>query len=71
MLNNIITDKISILKQLCGTYKIRSMYAFGSVCSNNFNNQSDIDLLINFNELPIEEYTENYFALHYQLQNLF
>ena len=71
MLNQIITDKIHDLKKLCGLYKVRSMFAFGSVCTNYFDIQSDIDLLISFNDLPIEQYTENYFALHYKLEDLF
>ena len=47
------------------------MYAFGSVCTDKFNNNSDIDFLISFKELSIEEYTDNYFDLHYRLQELF
>ncbi len=42
------------------------MYAFGSVVSTDFNPESDIDFLISFaDKLSIEEYTNNYFALHY------
>ncbi len=47
------------------------MYAFGSVCTDKFNDSSDIDLLISFDNLSIEQYTENYFDLHYKLQDLF
>lgn len=47
------------------------MYAFGSVCTDRFNDNSDIDLLISFDDLSIEQYTDNYFDLHYKLQDLF
>jgi len=47
------------------------MYAFGSVCTDKFNENSDIDLLISFDNLSIDEYTDNYFDLHYKLENLF
>jgi hypothetical protein len=48
------------------------MYAFGSVVAGDFRDDSDIDLLISFSEsLSIEEYTDNYFMLQYQLRDLF
>ena len=47
------------------------MYVFGSVCTEKFNDTSDIDILISFKELSIEQYTDNYFELHYKLQDLF
>jgi len=70
-MNKIISDKIDELKKLCTLYKVNSMYAFGSVCTNRFNDNSDIDLLISFENLSIEQYTDNYFELHYKLQDLF
>ena len=47
------------------------MYVFGSVCTDKFNENSDIDILISFDTLSIEQYTDNYFELHYKLQDLF
>ena len=48
------------------------MYAFGSVVSGRFRDDSDIDFLISFNDdLSIEQYTDNYFSLQYKLRNLF
>ena len=70
-MNRIILDRIEELKGLCNIYNVKSMYAFGSVCTDKFNDNSDIDLLISFNNLSIEQYTDNYFDLHYKLQDLF
>jgi predicted nucleotidyltransferase len=71
-MNKIITDKIEELKRLCLTYKVKYMYVFGSVCTDNFNENSDIDILIAFdNVISLEEYSDNYFELHYKLQDLF
>ena len=47
------------------------MYAFGSVCTDKFDENSDIDLLISFENLTIDQYTDNYFDLHYKLEDLF
>lgn len=70
-MNRIITDKTQELIQLCTAYGVKSMYAFGSVCTDRFNETSDIDFLISFQDLSIEQYTENYFELHYKLEKLF
>ena len=70
-MNKIINDKIEDLIQLCNIYKVKSMYAFGSVCTDKFNENSDIDLLISFDNLTIDQYTDNYFDLHYKLEDLF
>ena len=52
--------------------KVKKLYAFGSVVSNQFKPESDIDFLISFDEnISAEQYTENYFSLHYKLKELF
>ena len=70
-LQNIIGSKIQELKKLCEIYDIKTMYVFGSACTENFNSNSDIDILIAFKEISIEQYTNNYFDLHLKLEQLF
>ena len=70
-MNRIISERIEDLKNLCDTYNVKSMYVFGSVCTDNFNDQSDIDFLITFDSIPLDQYAENYFDLHYKLEDLF
>lgn len=69
-MNKIIADKIDELKNLCKTYSVKTMYVFGSVCTDKFNEKSDVDILISFDNLSIEQYTDNYFDLHYKLESL-
>jgi len=47
------------------------MYLFGSGSKGEFKETSDIDILITFHEIPIDRYTDNYFDLHYELEELF
>ena len=47
------------------------MYVFGSACTDKFNKNSDIDILVAFKDISIEKYTDNYFELHYKLEQLF
>jgi len=71
-MQELIVSKIQELKDICLSLKIKRLYAFGSIVSEKFNDKSDIDFLISFDEkLSVEEYTNNYFALHYQLSELF
>ena len=51
-------------------HHVKDAYAFGSVCSNRFNEKSDIDVLVSFKDMKTEEYADNYFALLYQLQDI-
>ena len=71
-MQSIIENKRIDLKNLCQLLHIKKLYAFGSVVSDKFRDDSDIDFLISFEDnLSIEEYTDNYFALHYQLREIF
>lgn len=56
--------------RLCQTHKVKSLYAFGSVLTEDFNENSDIDLIVDFAPIAIERYAENYFNLKYSLQNI-
>ncbi|MFO7658749.1 MAG: nucleotidyltransferase domain-containing protein [Bacteroidales bacterium] len=70
-MQGLIKDKLNDLKKLCQDYEIKTMYVFGSVCTDKFNDKSDIDILISFKDISIEKYTDNYFELHYKLEELF
>lgn len=60
------------LINICQSLKVKRLYAFGSAVSGRFTASSDIDFLISFmDNISIEEYTNNYFSLHYKLRDLF
>ena len=68
----IIEKHKEALKHICEVLKIKRLYAFGSVVSDRFTDKSDIDFLISFSDnLTFDEYTNNYFSLHYKLRELF
>lgn len=70
-MQGLIKDKLEELKKLCQDYDVKTMHVFGSVCTDKFNDKSDIDILISFKDISIEKYTDNYFKLHYKLEELF
>jgi predicted nucleotidyltransferase len=59
------------INALCETHKVRSLYAFGSVLTDKFNDESDIDLIVDFTNIRAEEYADNYFHLKFSLQEIF
>jgi len=66
-----IDNKKADIAALCSRYKVGKMYLFGSALTNRFNNDSDIDLLVDFNKEEIGDYFDNFFELKYALEALF
>jgi len=60
-MNSIIAQNIAEIKSICDKQQIKSLFAFGSVCSDKFNDQSDIDLLVTFKPMDFGDYADNYF----------
>lgn len=50
------------IKKLCETHRAKSIQAFGSVLTDNFNKKSDIDLIVDFLNIAVEDYADNYFS---------
>jgi predicted nucleotidyltransferase len=63
--------KIDDLRQLCIRYNVDKMYLFGSALNSNFNEQSDVDLLVKFKSFDLSKYFDNYMDLKENLENLF
>ncbi len=71
-MNAIIENNKERLTAYCKKYDVTKMYVFGSVTSDKFKKDSDIDLLISFNKnLTLEEYADNFFDLYDNLESLF
>ena len=72
IMNSIIQNQLSTIKELCKQYKVKSLYSFGSVNTPSFTDKSDIDLLIDFDQdISIEDYTDNFFSLREKFSQLF
>jgi predicted nucleotidyltransferase len=60
----------TIIASLCKQYNVKLLYAFGSVLTDKFNDKSDVDLIVSFNQIPVEDYVDNYFDLKFTLQDI-
>ena len=70
-MNRIIDDNIGKIRALCLNYNVKSLSAFGSVCTEKFDDASDIDLLISFNTMDFGDYADNYFLLAEKFEEIF
>ena len=66
-----LDSHFSILSTLCRKYNVKTLYAFGSVLTEQFSNNSDVDLIVAFNDIPVEDYADNYFDFKFSLQDVF
>ena len=57
---------------LCQKHKVKSLSVFGSILTDRFNAQSDIDLLVDFEPIDHDkfDYVSNYFDLRDSLEKL-
>ncbi|RLD78717.1 MAG: nucleotidyltransferase [Bacteroidetes bacterium] len=68
---DLVEKNIELLKILCSKYKVLKLYVFGSVLSNKFRSDSDIDFLVTFGIVELKEYADNYFDFKFSLEDLF
>jgi uncharacterized protein len=59
------------INNLCLQNKVRSLYVFGSVLTDQFSEKSDIDLVVDIDSNDPFDYADSYFNLKFALQDLF
>lgn len=59
--------ELAQMKELCRASRVKSLFAFGSVVRDDFNDASDIDLVVDFDEKDPFKYTDLYFGLKSKL----
>jgi predicted nucleotidyltransferase len=67
---NIVERNIEIISDLCKRHKVRQMFVFGSVLTNRFRMNSDIDFIVDFQGVDLYDYADNYFDLKNSLEHL-
>ena len=67
----LIKDNQSKLNILCENHKVKQLFLFGSILTDNFNDKSDIDFLIQFYDIELMNYFDNYMDFKEGLEKLF
>ncbi|MFK7049326.1 Nucleotidyltransferase domain protein [Flavobacterium columnare] len=68
---NVLESHTTEILNLCKAHKVKTLYAFGSVLTDKFNTESDIDLVVDFLPLDVLDYGDNYYDLKFSLENTF
>ena len=66
----IIDQNKNQISKLCSTNKVKSLFAFGSVTTDNLKPISDIDLIVDIDEKDPISYSDYYFNLKFQLEKI-
>lgn len=67
---NFIENHNKDIQNLCKAHKVKSLYAFGSVLTDKFNSESDVDFIVDFQQLDVLDYGDNYYDLKFSLENI-
>ena len=59
------------IRQLCEAHKVGRLYVFGSALTERFTDDSDVDMIVDFNKEAIADLFITYFDFKYSLEDLF
>lgn len=66
----LIEMNIDKIIALCRKYKVAKLWVFGSILTPRFNDDSDVDFLVDFDEQRIEllDYADNFFSFIHEIE---
>ena len=53
---NLIELNMDKIIALCKKYKVSKLFVFGSILTNRFNKESDVDFIVNFDKAQVTDY---------------
>lgn len=59
--------------EICRRFHVRKLWVFGSILTNRFNDNSDVDFCVDFDKSKINlmDYADNFFDFQYALEDVF
>lgn len=67
---NLLERNIEQIKRLCQSNSVNQLFAFGSITNQNFNEKSDVDLVVDINDSDPITYSDKYFNLKFSLEDM-
>lgn len=64
------SEQINQILDVCRAHCVDTLYAFGSVLNDNFNLDSDVDLIVSIVAENPMDYTEHYFSLKFKIEDI-
>lgn len=66
----IINNLLPKLREICNLYHVQKLELFGSAVKGPFTQKSDVDFLVRFSSIPLEDYFENFINFKISLEKL-
>lgn len=54
-MKSILLDKLEKIEEICRNRSVKVLYSFGSVNTDHFQDESDVDFLVEFKDFNMEE----------------
>ena len=66
----IIKNNMNSIHHILRNHNVKRASVFGSVCTDKFTDNSDVDMIIAFNKRYFDNYVDNYLSLESELSKL-
>jgi len=66
----LVQDNLQSIQHILHKHYVKRAFVFGSACSNNFNEKSDVDFIVAFQKRYFDNYVDNYLSLESELSKL-
>lgn len=66
----LIKENQAKLNALCETHKVKELFLFGSILNEKFTSESDVDFLIQFEGVDLDNYFNNYMDFKENVEKL-
>ncbi len=70
-MNSFLSTYQKEINELCNKYNVRRLFAFGSVLTDDFTDESDVDLIVNFEKSKVKDPFLHFFDFKYSLEDVF
>lgn len=71
-MNILLQTRLDEVRRLCEKYRVESLHLFGSAATGEFDPEtSDLDFLVQFQDMPHKEHADAYFGFLEDLERLF
>ncbi len=66
----LIEINIAKISELCNKFHVRRLFVFGSILTDRFNDDSDVDFIVDFDRSKIKDIFETFFDFQFSLEAL-
>jgi len=66
----LIQNNIQPIRAILQKHNVRRAFVFGSACTDDFNDNSDVDMIVAFRKQYFDNYVDNYLSLESELSKL-